>query len=103
MTKPIVPVLFRVWRNDREVFALFPTFPGTNERHTCTCYVHVGQHHSVGESIAIASSRPAKPDEYKDLLRELAQIYDDCTLRVMQRASRKMQLERYALLRGDAP
>lgn len=98
MAKPVVPIMFRVWRGDSEVFAMFPTLPGTNERHTCTIYVHMGQHGSAGEAIAIASSRPATAQEYGPLLRELTQIYDDCELRIVQRASRKMQLERYETL-----
>ncbi len=99
MTKPIVPVMFRTSKDDsRDVFALFPTLPGTNQRHTCTCYQHVGQHSSADLNGCLASSRPARYDEYKDLLSELAGIYDDCELRLVKRSSRKMDRERYAEL-----
>lgn len=94
----IVPVMFRVWHNETATFAMFLTLPGTNERHTCTIYQHVGQHSSGGVALCIASSRPAKPVEYRALLHELSQIYHDCELRVVQRESRKMQTERYAAL-----
>lgn len=99
MKKEMVPIMFRVSRNDsRDVFALFPTLPGTNEPPTCTCYQHVGQHSSAHVYGCIMSSRPAKAEEYADLLRELTRIYHDCKLRIVQRESRKMQLQRYQAL-----
>ena len=58
------------------VFAMLP--------HECadlqgnvTCYEHVGQHHSANYSGCIAKSRPATPEEYKDLKKEMEnQGYD---------------------------
>lgn len=98
MTKPVLPILFRVDRSDKGVFAVFPTLPGTNARDTCTLYAHVGQHHSGSDAYIVELSRPAKPDEYVPLLRELTQIYDDCALKIVSRITHKMQRERYAAL-----
>lgn len=99
-TRPKLPILFRISSNDKkDVYALFPTLPGTYERHTCTCYQHVGQHSSADYNWCIASSRPATPEEYSDLLKELTQIYDDSELVVYQRETPKMRNERYESLR----
>jgi hypothetical protein len=61
-----------VFRRDRGgiVFAMFPYDIATHEGH-CTCYEHVGQHSAADYTACIATSRPAKPDEYAPLLREL--------------------------------
>lgn len=96
--KPVVPIMFRMWRGESAPFAMFPTLPGTNEPHTCTIYQHIGQHSSGGVALCIANSRPARVAEYKDLLNELTQIYHDCELRIVQRESSKMRDERYAAL-----
>lgn len=98
-TKEILPVMFRASRNDRsDVYALFPTLPGTNDPWTCTCYQHVGQHSSADLRGCINSSRPAKLAEYEDLLRELTRIYDDCHLRKIKRTSPAMNTLRFKLL-----
>lgn len=98
MSKPIIPVLLRVWRDDSTPFAMFPTLPGTNQRFTLTTYQHMGQHSSCGEATGIAHSRPATPQEYAPLLRELTGIYHDCELKPVLRVSDKMRQERYRAL-----
>jgi hypothetical protein len=97
-TKPVVPVMLRVWLDDSTSFAMFPTFPGTNQPFTCMTYQHIGQHSSAGIATAIAYSRPAKPEEHRALLNELTQIYDDCELKIVKRESPKMRAERHRAL-----
>lgn len=75
-------VIFRVQNvrgEEPEVIALFPELPGTNcWLQDCLSYQHVGQHGSASFSYYYESTRPATPDEYKDLLAELVSIgYDD--------------------------
>lgn len=70
--KPL-PVIFRFYRG--ELLALFPTEPASWHGHDITCYAHVGQHSSACRSL-LQRGRPAKPDEYADLLAELRGIYE---------------------------
>lgn len=100
-----IPVMFRVARKrirngDLDVYALFPTLPGTDDPRTCTCYQYVGQHSSADIAGCIRDSRPAELAECVDLMRELKGIYDDCELVWVARESRKMQLARYEALRN---
>lgn len=58
------------------VFALFPHEVSTLDG-LVTCYQHVGQHSSAEYAYCISRSRPATPEEYKDLKEELESIgYD---------------------------
>jgi hypothetical protein len=69
----VLPVIFKLETNPRNVLAVFPTVPGTNSPYTCLCYAHFGQHASCDQTYA-ATLKPAKPNEYADLKRELEQI-----------------------------
>ena len=70
----LTPVIFRVWRDTGDVFALFPA--DSEKPGECSSYQHVGQHGSADYGHCIRQSRPAKPSEYRTLLRELqAQPY----------------------------
>lgn len=97
--EPSLPVMFRVSKDaDREVAAVFPTLPGTNDPSTVTVYAHVGQHGSAPWSYVRDRTRPATEAEYAPLLREVRSIYeggpDPVRLRVVQRATRAMYDER---------
>lgn len=71
----MTPIEFRV-DPEGEVFALFPTIPGSPG--CCTAYQHVGQHSSATYSLCIEMSRPATAKEFAPLLAELRQIgYND--------------------------
>jgi len=95
-----LPVLFRLGREPDDVFAVFPTLPGTNDPNSLTVYQHVGQHSSGDRHDVMSSSRPASPMEYSDLLRELRGIYETgpnaVHLVIMDRISREMDEERHA-------
>lgn len=92
-----------------EVTAVFPSLVGTNSPSTFTTYAHVGQHGAAGLGW-YGETRPAHPEEYKDLWDELRGIYEtdppgDCLpvkLVLAQRMSardyyaRRDQLKRHA-------
>ena len=66
-------VIFRVFKHEGGVIALFPEIPGTNDPYTCQSYMHVGQHASADPNLLIRETRLAKPSEYRVLARELRQ------------------------------
>lgn len=82
-----VPVMFRVSRNDSsDVYALFPDQAGTvGDPGSCTCYQHVGQHSAADYRGCINSSRPATPDEYLSLKKELERAPYHYRLHVVSR------------------
>jgi hypothetical protein len=67
-------VIFRVWdkRDGGGVIALFPHLPGTVfDSRSCMSYEHVGQHGPADLAGVISRTRPATPEEYEPLRREL--------------------------------
>jgi len=72
--------IFRVWKRTRDtrpgfvgsVIALLPDLPA-NASGAITSYEHVGQHGAADYAGVMAETRPATPDEYARLLRELTQ------------------------------
>jgi hypothetical protein len=105
---PSLPVLFRAEKSGQfkgDVTAVFPTLPGTNA-YDFTVYAHVGQH-GTGTMGWYYTTRPAKPEEYASLLRELRGIYESeqlseppVKLRVVQRITQDMERERKKNLTG---
>lgn len=76
-------VVFRKWK-DGEVIALFPEDTNTLDG-TVTSYMQIGQHSAADYAGVVASTRPAQPNEYRDLLAELKAIgYTD--LHIVQRS-----------------
>lgn len=72
--KCVLPVVFRKWENKedrREVIALFPTLPSDLHGHEITAYQHVGQHGGADYHHVVESTKPAKPSEYRPLMKEL--------------------------------
>lgn len=83
--EPKVEVVFR--KDEDGVFALFPYIPWNRRGTTVTYYAHMGQHSGLNYHYAVMDSRPAKPEEYADLLAELKGI--GYRLRVIKRASHR--------------
>lgn len=110
----ITPVIFRKWKSERVkdthtgkfywhndgVIALLPAECGTHEPHTCSSYMHVGQHGSCEPHGLMNSTRPATPEEYADLKHELESAPYGYRFRVYKRlqpsflASRRADLAR---------
>jgi hypothetical protein len=90
------PVVFRKYgpRRGDDVIALFPAEPGTYDPHTCSSYVHIGQHGSADPLLVIKRTRPAKPDEYADLKAELEGAPYGYRLKVYARLQRSFLAER---------
>jgi len=63
-------VVFRKFKDLGDIIALFPAeinYPNG----LCESYQHIGQHSSADYGYCIAKSKPAKPEEYSSLKREL--------------------------------
>ena len=91
---PLTRVIFRKFLDHQDtdygdgVIALFPDEPGTNDPATCMSYMHTGQHGSASTRIIWGEprvTRPATPDEYADLKRELENPPYEYRLRVIKR------------------
>ncbi len=75
VSKPELIVIFRMDRDGIPI-ALFPEVEADN-RGNSLLYEHMGQHGAADYKSMIAHSRPAKPSEYRDLLREIKGIYGE--------------------------
>lgn len=78
-------VVFRKFKNDGEIIALFPELE--EPCNGCTSYQHVGQHGNAQYWFVIECSMPAQPHEYADLKAELESI--GYNLNVRKRWTRK--------------
>jgi hypothetical protein len=77
----VTRVVFRWWRESDSVIALFPDI---EDRHgLVSSYMHVGQHGPADYMGIIANSRPATPEEYTDLKRELESAPYNYNLKVV--------------------
>lgn len=63
-------VVFRKFRSNGEIIALFPQLPGTMSLATCSSYLRVGQHGSASVDLAHCTALAA-PAEYASLAAEL--------------------------------
>lgn len=73
-------VVFRKFKDWNDIVALFPeevNYPDGS----CESYQHIGQHGAANYQHCIRTSVPAKPNEYKDLQRELEKIGYDLDIR----------------------
>lgn len=72
----VTPVIFKKERNS--ILAVFPAMAGSDKYYSdCGAYAPIGQHVQTCLNYA-ASLKPAKPEEYEGLKRELESIgYND--------------------------
>lgn len=84
------PVHFRKWPKNLggDVVAILPTHEGGSHLYTCGLYQHVGQHGDCDPQHVIYKTRPAKPEEYADLFREMEGL--GYKLRVLKRIPRSL-------------
>lgn len=73
MKEPITKVVFRVCK-EGVVYALMPEIKADVAGRYCTSYEHVGQHGAADYYYCIATSRPAEPHEYQNLIDELGRV-----------------------------
>lgn len=87
----MTPIIFRFWNLSRNIIAILPT---VSANYGCTMmYEHVGQHGEGAYPSVMSQSRPATPEEYKDLFDELQGIYGD--LKIVKRDSYKFAKARW--------
>lgn len=70
----VTKVVFRVWKKQGTVLALFPEQPDDVLGKYCSSYEHIGQHGGADYVHCIQATRPATPEEYADLKAELESI-----------------------------
>lgn len=105
-TKGTLDVIFRaqvdpITRKVDNVTAVFPSLPATRDPLQMLCYAHIGQHGAAHRDWVRYNTRPATPDEYAPLLRELREIYertDPVRLRVVKKRTRTHDKARLAAL-----
>lgn len=68
-------VIFRAERSGDFKGEVTAVFPDRHEWPGMVCYAHIGQHGRC-DSLWYRTTRPAKPEEYADLLAELRAIYE---------------------------
>jgi hypothetical protein len=73
MKEPLTKVIFRAFKRDGEVIALFPEIPADCIGFHCESYMHTGQHGGAYPGV-ITGTRLATPDEKAPLMRELESI-----------------------------
>jgi hypothetical protein len=90
-------VIFRK-EKDGEILALFPYVVDTLAGDVMS-YAHLGQHGAASYNYCIRKSKPAKPEEYKDLFAELESL--GYNLRVIKRQSGRKYSEAYLSMRSN--
>ena len=78
-------VIFRKWRENDDIIALFPELPSDLFGQFCDAYEHVGQHGGADYRGVVQITTPATAEESAELARELARI--GYQLRPLRRAS----------------
>lgn len=91
-------VVFRQWRDDGSIIALFPEEPASAlDPATCMSYEHIGQHGAACPCVVRGKTVPAQPEEYHRLYEELVSI--GYSLEIRERMSFKMHQKRVEALR----
>ena len=93
-------VIFRRWRDNGDIIALFPELPSNQQGLFCEAYEHVGQHGGADYHGVIAASRPTTQEAAAPLAKELERI--GYRLRPIKRASRRAHERRRAAARAVA-
>lgn len=97
--EPVV-VIFRKWRDNGDILALFPEIPARERGYECDSYEHVGQHGAANCQECIRGTRPALPHEYANLKTELEGAPYHYNLVVRQRATQAMRAKLRAAQKG---
>jgi hypothetical protein len=91
--EPKLSVLFRRYGNG-DIIAIFPEEVAGELARFCMSYEHVGQHGACDPRHVVAHTSPAKPSEYRDLLKELRTIgYSVRVIKRLHRSFLQMRLQ----------
>jgi hypothetical protein len=72
---PLTTVVFRRWYRQEDGTGIIALFPEDDEgRGMCSSYEHMGQHGAASYTGVVSRTRPATPDEYAALKRELENL-----------------------------
>ena len=96
----ITAVVFRKWKDNGQVIALFPELPADNYGWFCDSYMHIGQHGGADYHGVVQQTTPASRRESAALVSELRRI--GYRLRPMRRASPQQHERRRATARRIA-
>lgn len=66
-------VIFRKWKDDGQIIALFPHEDWNLEGNECASYMHIGQHSGCEYQFVLMRTVPASREEYKELYDELTE------------------------------
>lgn len=83
-----IKIMFRKFGN--EVACVFPY--QIEGEFTVNCYAHIGQHSQCNWDF-MYHTKPAKFEEFKDLMNEISQIYSDYKLEIITRRSHAQYLK----------
>ena len=88
-------VVFRRWKDNGDVIALFPELPADMAGMFCDAYEHIGQHGGADYHGIIQQTAPCESEDSADLADELTRI--GYRLRPIRRASRVHHDNRHQL------
>lgn len=87
-----VPVIFRAFKDNGHVIALFPTQVGDCRDRSVMSYMHVGQHGAADLGV-ISRTRPATAQEAAQLAKELRAKPYEYVLKPAKKVSTAMRTE----------
>lgn len=87
MADESIAVVYRRWKENGDIIALFPELPSDYQGWYCDSYEHVGQHGGADYHGVIQATKPVSPEDAAPLARELERI--GYRLRSIKRASGK--------------
>jgi hypothetical protein len=67
-------VVFRKWKKEGTIIAIFPEEISDNAGYLCSSYEHVGQHGGCDPQLVMGMTAPATEKEYSELFQELTAI-----------------------------
>jgi len=96
-------IIFRKWRDNGDVIAVFPEWPSAIHFGEVNSYEHVGQSGGADYDLVISKTVPAKPAEYKELLEELIakDYFDGRGFIIREKASYEMRKTAYEKQRKE--
>lgn len=87
-------VVFRKFKDDGEIIAIFPEIPGGYDQWSCAMYVHNGQHGTCHPHAVMHNTNPCHPTECASLKRELEGEPYNYNLKVHHRITATMDNKR---------
>ncbi len=88
--EPVTKVVFRKFKEDNSIIALFPEEPGTNDPYTCNSYMFCG--HGSASPYITGKTTLATPEEYEELQKELIRL--GYNLKITSRLNHRYDIEK---------